>query len=259
MASTTPDTVPGGSSSSDLSVEDVWAWVHAGWRDFKRAAPFSLFYGFVFVLLGWGVTAGLWALELSALMPVAVGGFALVGPLLAVGTYEISRRLEAGEPLKLGKILFVKTAAPGQIAMLGFMMVFLFAVWFRLAQYVFATFSVGAYPPLNEFASFALMTGQGIALLAVGTAVGGLIALTVFSVSALSLPMMMHRSVDVVTASARSVDAVRNNTRAMLLWAWIIALVVAVSAFTGFLALIVGFPVLGHATWHAYRRIIGDG
>lgn len=240
----------------DITSDQVWSWLGAGWRDMAGSGGISPLYGLVFVAVGIGVTGGLWSLGLTAAIPAAAGAFALLGPLLAVGLYEISRRREAGEPLKLGSIVFVKTASPGQIAFIGFVLLFLLLVWANAARLIFALFFAGDYVPLNEFSAYVLTHRDGLMLITVGTIVGGLIAFAVFSVSAVSLPLLMHRQADAVTAMILSVQAVRRNTGPMLLWAWIIAVTVAVGIATAFIGLAVAFPLLGHATWHAYRDLV---
>ncbi|MCP5432824.1 MAG: DUF2189 domain-containing protein [Alphaproteobacteria bacterium] len=237
--------------------DDVWVWTGAGWRDLVRAAPMSLAYGAAFVAIGLAATAGLWALGLSAWIPVAAGAFALLGPLLAVGLYEISRRLEANEPLTWRAILLVKTAAPDQIALLGLILTMSALAWARIAQLLFALLVGDSYVPLTEFSGFVLSTPEGLALAALGTVVGGAIAFLIFALSAFSLPMLVERDIDVVTAINASIAAVRRAPAAMALWAWIIAVATAVGCATGFLGLVVAFPFLGHATWHAYRAVMG--
>ncbi|MCG8443302.1 MAG: DUF2189 domain-containing protein [Caulobacterales bacterium] len=244
-------------SVNAISTDDVWRWMGAGWRDLTRAPLLSLTFGVVFVAIGFAITGGLWAAGLSSMIPVAAGCFALIGPLLAVGLYEISRRLEAGERLGFGEVFFVRTASPGQIAFIGFALMFLLMVWVRIAQLLFALFFHGDYVPLPEFASYALTHPDGLALVGVGTVVGAMIAFFVFAVSAMSLPLLMHREADFVTAIATSINAVRTNFGPMLLWAWIVALTTAIGLAT-VVGLVIVFPLLGHATWHAYRRVVPE-
>jgi len=238
-----------------VSMDDPWSWLSAGWRDMQRAPLWSLGYGLVFVLVAFAGTAALWNAGLESLIPVLAGGFGLVGPLLAVGLYEISRRLETGEPLRLRDVLFVKTAEPLQLAYMGFALLFMYFVWFRTAMLLYAGFAQWNYIPLDQFPLFVFGTPAGLALLVTGTAVGACFALIVFAATALSIPMLMDRHVDVITAMAASMRTVANNLKPMLLWAWLIAFLMAFGCATLFVGLIVAFPLLGHATWHAYRSL----
>ncbi len=239
-----------------VSSDHVWAWLGAGWRDVTGSGGLSLLYGFIFVAVGLAITGGLWSAGLSAAIPVAAGAFALVGPLMAVGLYEISRRREVGEPLELGSIMVVKTAAPSQVALIGFALMFLLLVWANSARLLFALFFAGDYVPLQDFSAYILTHPDGLQMVTIGSLIGGAIAFLVFSVSAVSLPLLMHKPIDAGTAIGVSVTAVRKNVGPMLLWAWIIAVTVAVGVATAFVGLIIAFPLLGHATWHAYRDLV---
>ena len=240
----------------EVSMDDPWKWLAAGWSDMKRAPLWSLSYGLAFVLVGIAGSVLLWSVNLESLIPVLAGGFALIGPMLAVGLYEISRRLEAGEPLTLRGVVFVRTAEPLQLAYMGFVLLFMYLVWARVAMLLYAGFVHFDNTPLDQFSVFMFATPTGQALLAVGTVTGALFGLVVFAVTALSVPMLVDRHVDVVTAAVTSVRTVLHSPKAMLLWAWIIAILVGFGFATLFVGLIVVFPLVGHATWHAYRDTI---
>lgn len=243
----------------NLVADDApWAWLSAGWQDFKQDPVLSLGYGLVFVAAGYAMSIGLWRLGLSAFIPVAVGAFALVGPMMAMGLYELSRRREAGEPLEITKIVFVNAASPMQIAYVGFLIMFGLFVWARIAMLLYALFVSGTYLPLADFTTFALGTPQGLAMLGIGTVIGGMIAFVLFALTAFSIPMLMDRDTDFFTAIASSLDALKTNTKAVFLWAWIIGFSIVIGAATGLLAFLVLFPLLGHATWHAYRNMFAD-
>ncbi len=246
-------------SLNTITMDHPWTWLEKGWTDLRRAPVASLSFGVLFVALGYGITAGLWAAGLSAMTPAAAAGFALMAPLLAVGLYEISRRLETGEPISLGSIYFVKTAAPGQLAFICVILMLLFLAWARIAGLLFALFIQGDYMPLEEFTSYLLTTVDGLTLLVTGSVIGAAIGFAVFTLSAISIPILVRNDVDVFTAIALSIKAVRDNTKPMLLWAWFIAMAIGISMLTLFLGLIVLFPVLGHATWHAYRSLVNEG
>ncbi|MFQ5562792.1 MAG: DUF2189 domain-containing protein [Parvularculaceae bacterium] len=240
-----------------ISPDAPWAWLGAGWRDMLRAPFLSLGYGAAFVVIGLAITAGLWRAGLESVIPAAIGAFALVGPLLAAGLYEISRRLEAGESLNARDIIFVKMRSPAQMALIAFFLMFAVLVWMRMATLIYALFAHGSYLPLGEFIPFTLTTRAGVMMLAVGSLTGGAIAFVIYVLTALSMPLLMDREADAFTAIALSVEAVKKNPGAMLLWAWIIAVVTAVGIALFLVGLIVAFPLLGHATWRAYRDLAG--
>ncbi len=237
-----------------IAMEDPWNWMAAGWRDLMAQPGPSLGYGAVFVIGGLIITAGLWRLGLSAATPAAAGAFALVAPLFAIQLYRASRRRDTSEAAqdRVGS----GVASAGQLAFVAFLLVFLFLAWARIAQLLFALFISGDYPPLNEFTAYALTNRDGLMLFAIGSVAGGLLAFLAFAVSAVSLPLLVDRNIDAVTAIATSFEAIRVNPGPMVLWAWIIAVTIAVGIATAFIGLIVAFPLLAHATWHAYRDLV---
>lgn len=220
-----------------------------------RAPLLSLGYGALVVGAGVLLTYLLWKMGYSALIPVAFGVFALVGPLLAVGLYEMSRRIEAGEPPRLAPVKFAGPRSPMQIAYIGFFLMFAALVWVRIAMMLYALFASANYQPLGDFLGFALSTGPGIAMLVVGTVIGGFIAFAIYLLTVVSIPMLMNERTDLFTAIAAGVKAFNESPGAMLLWAWLIAIITAAGVATLFIGLAVAFPLLGHASWHAYRDI----
>ncbi len=241
----------------NVPLDAPWQWLALGWRDLWRLPHISLAYGLAFALVSILLTAGLLYFQISALVLAFAAGFLLVGPLLAVGLYEASRRLESGLAVHVRDVVVVSTASPTQLAFVGVVLTLLFMVWLEVAFVLFALFfGAQGLPPLEAFVPTLLFTWYGLGLLVVGTLVGGIIAFVVFCASAVSIPLLMVRDLGFVTAVLVSFDAVRNNPRALLLWAWLIALLTACGIATGFIGLIVTFPLVGHATWHAYRALI---
>ena len=214
----------------------------------------SLSYGGAFVAIGFALSFGLWRTGYESLIPVVAGCFAIVGPLMAVGLYEASRCRAAAAPVSLGEILFVKTASPLQLLYVGFVILFALLVWGRIAIMLYALFASSTYMPIADFSAFVLGTGQGLAMLLIGSIIGAGIAFAIFALTAFSIPLLMDQKTDIFTAVVASVAAVARNPGAMVLWAWLIAIFCAVGLATAFIGLVVIFPLLGYATWHAYRE-----
>jgi len=242
-----------------LELDRPWAWLAAGWDDIRRAPAVSLTYGALFTAISFLITFGVFLVGLEYLLFPLAASFMLVGPLLAVGLYETSRRLETGAPVSLGRALFVATRSPMGLAFLGVALMAMLLIWMRAATLLLALFlGPMVFPPLTEVIPTLLLTTQGVALLAVGTACGAVLAALVFAISVVSVPLLMERDIDVVSAVIVSLQAVARNPKPMLLWAWLVALLTAFGIATLYIGLIVTFPLVGHATWHAYRETVGS-
>ncbi|RFB01443.1 DUF2189 domain-containing protein [Parvularcula marina] len=261
----TPNTAESISSSGNsipmakkLSATAPWRWLEKGWADYQKRPLLAAGYGVLFVALGYAIVLGLSLMGMTAAVPVAVGAFALVGPLMAAGLYAYAREIEAGRLPGWRDVLFVKAAAPIGVAYLGVMLLFGLFIWTLCALGLLVMFAGGQYIAPGEFTSFALGTLPGLSLLTIGTIVGGIIAFSIFAITAFSIPMLMDKDVDFATAIGASVNAVIAQPKPMLLWAWIIAASVAISAATFLLGFILLFPLIGLATWHGYREAFGD-
>lgn len=234
-----------------------WDWLAAGWRDLWAAPRIGLTYGAVFAGLAVLLSLGLLQFGMQSLILALGGGFLLIAPLTAVGLYETSRRLQTGEPIDAGAIVGAGLRAPGQLAFFGAILAFAYIIWLQLAFLLFMLF-VGSrgIPPASEFLQTLLFTPHGLGLLIVGTAVGGVLAVLVFTISAVSVPLMMTHRVGVVTAMTVSAQAVVRNIKPMALWAALIAGFMMLGISSMFIGLVIIFPLIGHATWHAYRSMI---
>lgn len=240
-----------------ISADDVYAALGAGWADFRAAPRFGLFFGGVYAALGILIFLQLWVLDQPMWIVPFACAFPLIGPFAAVGLYEVSRRRETGEPLDWAEILGVVWGKrDSQIPSMAFIVLAGFMIWMWVASMLIILFlgrmSSAMYSNLGDL----LGTAEGIGLVVVGTLVGAVIAFLLFAVTVVSLPMLLDRDIDYVTAMITSFEAVTKNPQAMLHWAWIVAAAVVVAMVPVFLGLIVALPVLGHATWHLYRRVV---
>ena len=231
-------------------------WLSLGWRDFTIEPAMSLAYGVLIFLISAGFVGGLIVTGRDYILFPAFAGFMVVGPILAIGLYEKSRRIEEGQPLRWSSVFFVKPRSGGQILFTGVLLCLLMMVWMRAAVIIYALFfGLLPFPGLDHIAPMLFTTGTGWAMLLVGTAVGGLFAAFSFAISAFSIPMLVNESIDALTAMGSSMALVWNNLRVLLLWAAIVLGLFLASLVTGMLGLIVIYPLLGHATWHAYRAV----
>jgi uncharacterized membrane protein len=239
-----------------LAGTTAFAWLTAGWRDLiVRPAP-SLLYGLVVFFVSVAIVAGIFALDWDYILFPALAGFMVVGPLLAVGLYEKSRRIEQGEPVTLSGMIFVHARSGGQILFIGVILCGLMLLWMRAAVILYALFfGLQPFPGLDRIAPMLFTTPIGWSMLVVGGLVGGLFAAFAFAISALSIPMLLDQRLDAFTAMGRSMALVWNNLPVMLTWGAIVVVLSIVSLVPALLGLIVVFPVIGHATWHAYRAL----
>ncbi len=241
----------------EIAVNDVVESLVEGLRDFQKAPGYGLVLGGLCALFGILIVASLYAVGMPYLAYPLAAGFALVCPFLAAGLYEVSRRLERGEPLGASKVWSAVTGR-SEIRWMGFMTLFVFIVWMyqvRLLMAIFLGYS-GMSASLSDFIRVVLTTNEGLWFLIVGNVVGAALATVLFSLSVVSFPLVLDRDVDFVTAMITSLRAVARNPVPMLLWAAIIVLSLALSALTGFLGLLIAMPVLGHATWHLFRHVV---
>jgi uncharacterized membrane protein len=242
-----------------VAFDAPWAWLAAGWRDLWTVPWISLVYGALFAAVAAAMVLGLTVGGLEALVLALGGGFLLIGPIAAVGLYEASRRLEKGEQVTFGAVLAGARSAPGQLGFFGAVLAFCYFVWLQLASLLFMLFFGGRpVPPASDFVPTLLFSPHGLGLLVTGTIVGGIVAAIVFSISVVSVPLLMTRPIDAVSAMAASVRAVIANWQPMALWAALIAGFMALGIATLFVGLVVTFPLVGHATWHAFRDTVAE-
>lgn len=251
-----------GRVSSHISVRRVpfdqpWEWLGAGWRDMWTYPMTSLAYGLTFAIGAGLMAMGVTQAGAQSIILALFGGFLLIGPLVAVGLYEVSRRIETGEPVSIAAAVKKSFQPAGQLGFMGVVLFLIFMVWMQIAFLLFMLFTGGQeFPPPSEFVHMLLFTEHGLGLLFVGTAAGALLAFFTFSVSVVSVPLLMVKDVDVATAISTSFHAVRRNPRPMILWAALIAGFVMIGVVTMCAGLIFVFPLMGHATWHAFKDLV---
>ncbi|MBI1206578.1 MAG: DUF2189 domain-containing protein [Azospirillum sp.] len=239
-----------------VSTQDPFRWLAAGWRDLCRAPGVSLGLGLLFVAAGFAIVAGLDYLDQEHLIAPLASGFLIVAPALTVGFYAISRDLENGVRPGFTRALFAWRANPGPLLGFGLGLVLFLIVWIRLAVVIFALSFPYQQLSLQSMVDTALFTLDGNLFLAFGTAVGFVMASIAFTVSVMAVPMMVEGKADIVRAVIISVVAVLLNRPAMIVWAGLIALFTFGGLLTAFVGLAVTLPLIGHASWHAYRAVV---
>jgi uncharacterized membrane protein len=242
-----------------VGLDRPWAWLAMGWQDVMRAPGVSLTYGVGLVAVSLAMSAGLIAMDMFYLILPLACGFMLMGPLVAVGLYEVSRRLEAGEPVSLAAAFRAYARNGAQLSWVGLALTLALMFWVRVALLLFALF-FASQPPvdLRDFIDLVLFSTDGLPFLITGTVVGGAIAAAVFAIGALSIPMLLDRQVDLFTAIMTSIGGVVKNWKTMAGWGGLIVLFTSAGIVTGFLGLALALPLIAHASWHAYKDIVGD-
>jgi uncharacterized membrane protein len=240
------DTLPFVAPCHQLKATDPLRWVSMGWQDVRRAWRPTLSYGISLVFISYLVTGLAFWLGSYVLVLAALSGFVFIAPVAAIGLYEISRQVEAGnKPMMIVAIRGTQRAF-GNATVFSLALLVVFLLWARASSVISVFLPIQADPDFVEMWPYLL----------VGTAVGAVFAAVTFSVSAFSLPMIDDRDTDTVTALVTSVNAVLRNKRAMLVWAAIIGMAVLAGFATAFLGFVVLIPLLGYSTWHAYEETI---
>ena len=230
----------------NISAGAPFTWVARGWRDFKSAPLLSMSYGLVIALLGVVVTFLAWRFGSNLAVLLLLPTFVFVAPVLAMGFYAISAELARGEKPTLRRCFMEERCRLGDAMVYSLVLLVVFLLWMRAGTGVHVF-----YPELGN-PTFADLAGY----FAIGSAVGSVFALISFAASAFSLPMLLDRRTDGVTAAVTSANAVLRNKPAMLVWIGLILLAVIIGFATAGVGLVVTMPVIGHATWHAYKDTI---
>ena len=240
-----------------ITASEVLFSLRDGLRDFQKAPLYGLFFGLAYAAFGWLLIYLMIGLDFGSYVYPMVTGFALVAPFAAAGLYEISRRLESGEPLSWGAILGCIFGKGGKaVGTMAIVTTFSYIIWMDIAAALYVMFFSMKPPRFDALLEAILTTPKGFVFFVVGNSIGAVLAVIVFSIMVVSLPMVFDRDVDFVTAMITSVKSVLANPRPMLLWCAIIGVFTALSLASVFVGLLVTLPILGHATWHLYRRVV---
>lgn len=240
-----------------IELDRPWQWLAKGWEDMRKAPLVSYAYGLLAALTGYALTFGLHLAGLLYLVLPLTAGFLIVGPILAVGLYEVSRRAELGLPTSLGEALGAFHRNASQIALMGVALMLLMFAWARIAALIFFLYFGMQPPSFENLIVTTFLEPAALPFLIFGTLVGGALALVAFSISVVSIPLLLDRpEANVVEAMATSFRTVQANFAPMVFWAALIVVFVAAGLATLYLGLIVTLPLIGHASWHAYRDLV---
>jgi uncharacterized membrane protein len=256
-----------GDTAADLTIRrigvaDLKDALRLGLADFNAMPTHAMFLCLIYPVVGLLLARLAFGYSVLPLLYPLVTGFALIGPLAALGLYELSRRREAGEPTSVSHAFDVlQSSSIGGIVALGLLLLVMFAIWIAIANALYiADFGYGSPASISAFVHDVLTTSAGWNLIVVGNLIGFLFAVAVLAISAVSFPLMLDRDVGAAVALLTSIRAIKRNPGTMAMWGLIVAALLLLGSLPLFIGLTVVMPVLGHATWHLYRKlVVSDG
>ena len=243
-----------------IGLSDLRAALRAGLDDFYAMPTHAMFLAAIYPIVGLVLARLAFGYSVLPLLYPLAAGFALVGPLAALGLYELSRRREAGLPASASHALDVlESSSIGGLIALGGLLLIIFGLWIAFANAIYIA-NFGYAPPksIMSFVREVLTTRAGWNLILLGNGVGFLLAAVVLTISAVSFPMLLDRDVGAAVALSTSLRVVVKNPLTMAAWGLIVAALLLIGSLPLLLGLTVVIPVLGHATWHLYRRALSS-
>ena len=257
ISSTSAETRLATPSVRHIGVADVRAALAAGWADFLAIPTQLVFLCVLYPIVGLVAARAAVGTDLMPLLFPLVAGIALLGPVLAVGVYELSRRREAGEPVSwLNAFDVLRSPAIFPIAAMGVFLLVIFSAWVGTARLIYAATLGDSPASAGAFVNSVLSTGAGWEMMIIGNLVGAAFAVVVLMLTVVSVPMMLDRNVSPIEAVQTSLRAVMLNPGPMALWGVIVGATLLAGSIPLFIGLAIAMPVLGHATWHLYRRLV---
>jgi uncharacterized membrane protein len=241
-----------------ISLSDLSEALRLGWEDFKAVPSHAIILCVIYPVLGLVLFRMVLGYSVLPLLFPLAAGFTLIGPFAALGLYELSRRRERGEEAAAWDAVHVLRAPSfGAMLELGTLLLVLFIVWIATADAIYiAAFGNAPAASIPDFATRVLTTPQGWSLIIVGCGVGFLFAVVALCVSVVSFPLMLDRHATAIDAIRTSLQAVRKNLFAMAVWGLMVAMLLVIGSLPFFVGLAIVLPVLGHATWHLYRKVV---
>jgi len=241
-----------------VAMSDIAAALKAGLKDFIRAPWFGLFFGGIYAGGGLLILASLNVFNMPwMILPIAIG-FPLIGPFVAVGLYEVSRRLATGQALRWSEVLLVIfRQRERQLGWMAFVVLFIFWIWIYQVRLLVALFlGFKSFSGIGAFVEIVTTTPEGLGFLGVGTLIGALLAFILFSATVIAMPLLLDRDLDFISAMIVSFKTVFKSPVAMLGWGVTVTVLAVLAMLPAFIGLMVVLPVLGHATWHVYVSAI---
>jgi uncharacterized membrane protein len=238
-----------------VELTDPFIWLAKGWNDMRDAGMYSLSYGLGIVLISGLLTFGLFATDNLFLLPFLVAAFFLIAPFLGIGLYQMSAYIERGESLKTASAIKTSKSIHTQISLITVGFLIIAQLWIASNFILFALLYKGISPPIHSFISNVFLTEKGMIFSLASITVGFFFAFCAYVISVITVPILIDRDIDGFTAIRISIKSVLKNMPTMMLWAVLIILIISFGLVTYYVGLIIALPVIGHASWHAYRSL----